>query len=116
MRNYRDLIAYQKSYKLTLQIYKATRSFPKEETYGLAAQMKSAAVSIPSNIAEGYRRSSRKEFVQFLRIAFGSYSELETQISLSIDLKFLPKEGRDSILGLMNDIGGLLTNLIRSLK
>ena len=71
---------------------------------------------MPSNIAEGYRRGSRKEYVQFLRIAFGSYGELETQISLSVDLKLLSKEDRDSIAGLVDDIGGLLTNLIRSLK
>ena len=116
MKNYKDLIVYQKAYKLALEIYRITRKFPTEEMYGLTAQMRRAAVSMPSNIAEGYRRGSRKEYVQFLRIAFGSYGELETQISLSVDLKLLSKEDRDSIAGLVDDIGGLLTNLIRSLK
>ena len=116
MRDYRDLIAYKKAYRLALEVYKITRKLPKEETYGLTSQMRRAAISIPSNIAEGYRRRSRKEYVQFLRVAFGSYGELETQIALSVDLGFLTKEETNPITGLLNDIGGLLTNLIRSLK
>ena len=98
MKSYKDLIAYQKAYKLALEIYRITQKFPDSEKYGLSMQMRRAAVSIPSNIAEGYRRGSRKEYVQFLRIAFGSHSELETQISLSVDLKFLSREEKDSVL------------------
>jgi len=116
MKSHKDLIAYQKSYKLALQIYKVTQNFSKSEIYGLTAQMRRAAISVPSNIAEGDRRGSRNEYIQFLRIAFGPYSELETQISLAVDLGFLSQEQSGSISGLVNDIGGLLTNLIKSLR
>jgi len=115
MESYKDLIAYQKAYKLAFEIYQMTQKFPKEEIYGLSMQMRRAAVSIPSNIAEGYRRGSRREYVQFLRIAFGSYSELETQISLSADLKLLSNEDRVLLLELVDDVGRLLTKLISSL-
>jgi four helix bundle protein len=72
MQNYRDLIAYQKAYQLTLDVYKTTKTFPREELFGLVSQMRRSAVSIPCNIAEGYCRTHRKEYVQFLNIAFGS--------------------------------------------
>ena len=75
--------------RLVRIIYALTRDFPKEETYGLAAQMRRAAVSIPSNLAEGAARSSRKEFSQFLSVAKGSLSELETQLLISVDLGYL---------------------------
>ena len=116
MGTYKDLIAYQKAYRLALEVYRATSKFPKSEQYGLAMQMRRSAVSTPSNIAEGYRRGSRKEYIRFLRVAFGSCSELETQISLSVDLKFLLDNDKKILLGLVNDVGRLLTNLIKSLK
>ena len=98
IKSYRDLLAYQKSYKLCLEVYKVTDGFPNGEVYGLVPQMRRAAVSIPSNIAEGYRRKSRKEYIQFLRVALGSLAELETQISLSKDLDFyLIRNGRKSM-------------------
>jgi len=78
MQSYRDLIAYQKAYQLTLDVYKTTKSFPREELFGVVSQMRRSAVSIPCNIAEGYCRNHRKEYVQFLNIAFGSCGELET--------------------------------------
>ena len=82
IQSYKDLLAYQKAYELALEVYKVTNKFPKEEAYGLVSQTRRAAISIPSNIAEGYRRGSRKEYIQFLNIAYGSAAELETQISL----------------------------------
>jgi four helix bundle protein len=85
IKSYKELIAYQKSYELVLHIYRITRSFPKEEVYGMTSQIRRAAVSIPSNISEGYMRGS-KEYIQFLKIALGSAAELETQLSLSKDL------------------------------
>ena len=116
MNSYKDLIAYQKAYQLTIEVYKATKNFPREEMYGLCSQMRRAAVSIPSNIAEGYRRGSRKEYVQFLRIALGSCSELETQVSLSSDLDFLSGDKENIVTHLIEDVEKLLTKLIQSLK
>ncbi len=80
--SYKDLIVWQKSNDLVLEIYKITRQFPKHELYGLCSQTQRAAISIPSNIAEGHARNHTKEFIQFLGIAFGSTAELETQILL----------------------------------
>ena len=68
-KNYKDLLAYQKSYEVALLIYKVTSAFPSSETYGLVSQMRRAAVSVASNIAEGYRRGSQKEYIQFLKIS-----------------------------------------------
>ena len=87
IKSYKELIAYSKSYELVKDIYKITNKFPKEELYGITSQMRRCAISIPSNIAEGYMRGSR-EYVQFLKIALGSCAELETQLSLSKDLGF----------------------------
>ena len=88
-RHYRDLIAWQKAMDLVVQIYQGTESFPQREIFGLTNQMRRAAISIPSNIAEGQGRSSTKEFLQFLAVARGSLQELETQVSLSCRLKYL---------------------------
>lgn len=88
METYKDLIVWQRSVDLTTSIYELTAGFPLEERYGLASQMQRAAVSIPSNIAEGKLRGGQKEWVRFLRIAFGSGGELETQIEIA---KRLPK-------------------------
>ena len=82
INTYRDLIVWQKSMDLVVEIYKLTKNFPKSEIYGLTSQMKRCAVSIPSNIAEGRRRGSRKDYRHFLIIAYGSGAELETQIEI----------------------------------
>jgi len=87
IESYKELIAYKKGYELVKVIYKITSKFPREEIHGITSQMKRSAISIPSNIAEGYMRGS-KEYVQFLKIALGSSTELETQLSLSKDLGF----------------------------
>jgi four helix bundle protein len=86
---YRDLIAWQKSTRLALDIYRSTQAFPKDELYGLTSQMRRAAVSIASNIAEGKGRFSRKEFVQFLYRARGSLLELETQLFIAGELGYV---------------------------
>ena len=86
LKSYKDLIVWQKSIKLVKEIYVSTSNFPKNEIYGLVSQMRRAAISIPSNIAEGYSRKNLKEYLQFLRIAYGSGAELETQIVISKDL------------------------------
>jgi four helix bundle protein len=83
IHSHKDLIVWQKSMDLVCLVYKLTENFPKSELYGLTSQMRRSAVSIPSNIAEGRRRGSRKEFLQFLRIASASSAELETQIAIA---------------------------------
>ena len=80
--SYRDLVVWQKSMELTEEIYRLVKTLPREETYGLSDQMRRAAVSVPSNIAEGHGRNSEKEFIRFLCMAKGSVFELETQILL----------------------------------
>jgi four helix bundle protein len=82
-RNYKDLKVWQKSYQLCLDVYKITKGFPKEERYGLISQIRRAAVSVPSNIAEGYRRKTTPDYIRSLYVAYGSNCELETQILLS---------------------------------
>ncbi len=116
IRSYKDLIAYQKAYELALKIYKMTKDFPKIEQFGLVSQMRRASVSIPSNIAEGYRRKHRKEYIQFLNIAYGSSGELETQISLSHDLTMLGDNNFNTIQRLNEEVSKLLFKLIKSLK
>ncbi len=109
--SYKELEAYKKSYELVKLVYEFTKAFPKEETYGLTAQIRRASVSIPSNIAEGYMRGS-KEYVHHLRIALGSCAELETQISLSRDLCFCGSEEANQAINLNTETMKLLTTYI----
>ena len=87
IRSYKDLIVWQKSIMLCTMIYQVTENFPREEIYGLTSQMRRAAVSIPSNIAEGRGRGTKKDFAQFLRIALGSSAELQTQLEIAKNLR-----------------------------
>ncbi len=113
-RSFKDLIVWQKSYKLVLEIYKVTNDFPKCEVYGLAQQMRRAAVSVPSNIAEGYGRKHSAEYKQFLSIAYGSLLELETQYLLSIDLKYV---GRNQIIeNLLSEVGKMLYRMLYPIR
>jgi four helix bundle protein len=116
LKSFRELVAWQKAYELTLEIYRVTTAFPKKEIYGFVSQMRRAAVSIPSNIAEGYQRQSRKEYMQFLSIAYSSCGELETQLLLSHDLGFLDGSTFKKILSLQEEVSKLLFKLIRSLQ
>ncbi len=97
--------------KLAKYIYQVTGAFPKQETYGLMSQMRRAAVSVPSNIAEGHIRYSRKEFLNFLRIALGSLAELETQALLSFSFGYLKQEESDHII----DLARQIIRMIRSM-
>ena len=115
VKSYKELIAYQKSYELVLLIYRMTGSFPKEEIYGLTSQIRRAAVSIPSNIAEGYMRGS-KEYVQFLKIALGSAAELETQLSLSKDLGYCQTKDYQEPQALNEEVIKLLKSYTSRLK
>src|SRR5437764_15003536 len=112
---YRDLVAWKKGMELAKIVYKATAAFPKEERFGLTSQMRRAGVSIPSNIAEGQARFSKREFQHFLRNAKGSLAELETQIILAADLEFLDRDIARDLLRLCDEIGRILAGLLASL-
>lgn len=116
MKSYKELTVYQKSYQLSLQVYQITLKFPQEEKFGLTSQMRRAAVSIPCNIAEGYRRRGRKEYIQFLHIALGSCGELETLLSLSKDLEMTENSKFDTIYLLQEEVSKMLGKLITSLE
>jgi four helix bundle protein len=111
MKNHKDLDVWKQSMLLAEQIYSLTKDFPTDEKYGLISQMKRAVISIPSNIAEGAARKGNKEFVQFMYIAMGSLSELETQILLSQRLQFV--NSVDNYLDQIEKIKQMLFGLIR---
>jgi four helix bundle protein len=110
--SYRDLIAWQKAKSVTLDVYRCTRRFPRDEVYGLSSQMRRAAVSVPSNIAEGKGRYSRKEFVQFLYHARGSLLELQTQLSIARDLDYIDLAAFKSLESQTEELGRILNGLI----
>ncbi|MBZ5665014.1 MAG: four helix bundle protein [Acidobacteriia bacterium] len=110
--NYRDLIAWQKARHLALNVYRCTRRFPRDEIYGLSSQMRRAAVSVPSNIAEGKGRYSHKEFVQFLYHARGSLLELETQVSIARDLEYIDLPVFETLELETEELGRILNGLI----
>ncbi len=114
--SYKDLIVWQKSMDLVIEIYNLTSDFPREEIYGLTSQMRRAAVSIPSNLAEGSRRSSRKDFCHFVYTAFGSGAELETQAEISKRLKFGKDEKYQKVDGLLIEIMKMSSKLIDGLE
>ena len=116
MKSYKELIVWQKSYDLTLQIYAISRKFPKEELFGLTSQIRRASVSIPSNIAEGSARAGTKEFIQFLRIAYGSGAELETQLLLCKDLSLINEKEYTTISLLLTEIMKMLNSLMAKLN
>ena len=116
LRNYRDLQVWQKAYQLCLEVYRATGAFPKHELYGITTQLRRAAVSIPSNIAEGYGRKTTKEYIQFLYVAYGSICELETQIMLSGDLGYLPRHVLEKLQDGIGEVERMLKALINSLQ
>jgi len=116
MQSYRDLKAWQKAMELVVEIYRITQGFPKHETYGLTSQMRRAAVSIPSNIAEGKGHYSDREFTQFLRHARGSLLEVETQILIAEELKYLQKQQSSKLFDLTAETGRNINGLINSFK
>ena len=113
---YQDLVVWQKSMQLVKEVYKLVRLLPKGEKYALGDQMRRAAVSIPSNIAEGYGRNYDKELIQFLYISRGSKSELETQIEISIMLGYFSREEAEASLDLCSEVGKMLNAFLSSLK
>jgi four helix bundle protein len=109
--NFRKLLVWEKAMLLVAEIYKLTATFPDKEKFGLASQMQRAAVSIPSNIAEGCERESKKDFANFLVIAKASGGELETQILTALMLKYLTKEKAEMFVGKIVEIKKMLTML-----
>ena len=116
LKHYRQLIAWQKAIALVTAIYSETKSFPREEIYGLTSQLRRAAVSVPSNIAEGQGRATRGEFVQFLCHARGSLYELETQIIIATDLHYIVPDRKDALSDRITELGRILNGLIASLQ
>jgi four helix bundle protein len=113
MNSYKDLIVWQKSFTLTKKLYILTNQFPKNETYGLISQIRRAAVSIPSNIAEGHGRKSDNEHRQFYSIAYGSALELETQLLLAKDLEFIIQEDFNQVNSLLEEVLKMLNVMTR---
>lgn len=116
INSYKDLIVWQKSMQLALETYKLTEKLPREEVYGLTSQMRRCAVSIPSNIAEGRRRASRKELERFFTIAYGSGAELETQIELLKQLPFGNKLSYNNVDGLLSEVMRMINKMLSGLR
>jgi four helix bundle protein len=115
VRYYRELIAWQRAMDLAVAVYEATKAFPHHEQFGLTGQVRRAAVSIPSNVAEGQGRGSTKEFVNFLRIAAGSLQETETQLLLAHRLGYLDARQLQPLLELADEVSRIINGLMRSL-
>ena len=113
---YKNLNVWTKSYELTLKVYDATRSYPKDEMYGLRSQMRRAAASIPSNIAEGYGRRGLKEYIRFVSISIGSCNELEVYLLLSNDLKLLENKQSKTLSSTRDEISRMLFSLRKALQ
>ncbi|MFZ0955218.1 MAG: four helix bundle protein [Candidatus Sulfotelmatobacter sp.] len=115
-RSYRELLVWQKAKALAVQVYQATEQFPKAETYGLTSQIRRAAVSVASNIAEGQGRLTSGEFLHFLGQARGSLLELETQLAIALDLNYLKADKYELLDHETYQVLGLLNRLIESLR
>ena len=114
--DYRDLLVWQKAMDLTIEIYSIVKLLPKEETYALSDQMRRAAVSIPSNIAEGQGRESCKEFVRFLSMARGSLRELSTQLKICERLHYIDESNTSPSSELITEVDKMITSLATKLK
>ncbi len=116
MNSYKELTVWQKSLDLSVRIYNVTDSFPKHEIYGLTSQIRRCSVSIPSNIAEGQRRGHKTEYIQFLRISYGSGAELETQLLIALKIGYLSEATFREINGTLEEIMKMLNKLITTLQ
>mgnify|MGYP001210572917 CR=1 FL=1 len=116
IRSYRDLKAWQHSFRLALEVHRVTESFPRSERFGLSAQVRRSSVSVPANIAEGYGRGGRQDYVRFLKIARGSLYETDNHLLLSRELGFLPRDDNDAVKDVLDHAERTLAGLIRSLE
>lgn len=113
---YRDLVVWQKAMSITEQVYRLTRSFPREEQFGLTSQTRRAAVSIPANIAEGYGRGTRPAYASFVRIAQGSLKELETHLLIGERVGFISTGDIQPLLADADELGRMLRSLLNKLR
>ncbi len=116
MKTHRDLDVWKKSVALVTTVYEITKGFPKDEIYGITNQIRRSAVSIPSNIAEGSARKGNKEYLQFLYISLGSLTELETQLIIASNIKYLSEDDFESLMPNLKEIGKMLMGLIKYVK
>ena len=116
VRTYRDLVVWQKGMDIVTKIYDLTRDFPASEIYGLTSQIRRCAVSVPSNMAEGYGRRSTQEYIRFLQIASGSLFELQTQLQISINLNYISNQKFAEMDNLISEIDRMLSSLINAIK
>jgi len=116
IRSYEDLAAWQLAVDLSVEVYRVTESFPAVDRFGLAQQVRRAAVSVPSNIAEGYGRGSRTDYARFLRISRGSLYEVETQLLIAKRLGWLEEQTYQGLRGRLKENGRVLAGLIRSIE
>lgn len=116
IRSFKDLVAWQKAFQLCLDVYRATQGFPAHERFGLSAELRKTARSVPCNIAEGHQRRTTLDYLRFLSIAAGSRGELETQLLLAQALGYLPRDDADKLLAACADVAKLLAALTRALR
>ncbi len=116
MRSYRELVVWQRAMQLTVAVYRCTKLFPREEMYGLTSQLRRAAVSVPSNIAEGYGRNSRREYRHFLAIARGSNMEVQTQLLIAKALSFGSDDQISGAQALSEETGRMIAAMLRRLS
>jgi len=116
IKTYRDLFVWQKAMALVTEVYRISRSIPASEIYGLTSQMRRCAVSIPSNIAEGYGRRSTNDYVRFLQIAFASLYELQTQVEISVNLEYFNRKEGERLFDLTREIERMFSSLIRKIR
>jgi len=116
INTYRDLLVWQKAMALVNEIYKVSQMFPVVEMYGLTSQIRRCAVSVPSNIAEGYGRRSTGDYKRFLQVATGSLFELQTQVEIAFNLGYIRKEVFDSLFEKTNELDRMLSSLISKIK
>ena len=115
IKDFKDLIVWQKAMEFVAEVYRLVKKLPKEELFALSNQIRRAAISIPSNIAEGQGRNSTKEFIQFLAIAKGSKAELETQLLLCVKINYLINSDIDTAINLIQEVGKMINALQKSL-
>jgi four helix bundle protein len=116
MSTFRNLLVWQKSMELVTKMYSSTQKFPKEELFGLSSQIRRSAVSIPSNIAEGYGRDSNKEYLRFLNISIGSLFELQTQIEIAKNIMYLNEKDFNDLYEKSRELERMLVSFIRKIK
>lgn len=116
MQNYKDLIVWQKAHEAALMIYSHTKGFPKEEQFGITSQIRRASVSIPTNIAEGCGKSTKKDFANYLQTSFGSTQEVEYLLLLCLELSYLDSAQYEKMYSIINEVKAMLISLLKKVR